>query len=103
MSGLPSGSVDAEPSSVTVVPATIPVWAGPASAVGAPFAFTATSTVAGVLTAPNWSVTTSLKCRVDGPVPGATKVGIGAVALESVTASGPVVSGSPTPSTWVHA
>ena len=31
------------------------------------------------------------------------KVGFCAVALESVTLSGPVVTGSPGPSTWVHA
>ena len=34
---------------------------------------------------------------------GAANVGFCAVALESVTWSGPVVSGSPTPSTCVHA
>ena len=45
-----SGSDEPEPSSVTVWPALIPLWSGPAFAVGTPFASTEMSTMSGVLT-----------------------------------------------------
>ena len=83
----PSGSVEPEPSSVTVAPAAMPLWSGPAFAVGAPFVLTAMSTVSAGLAAPNGSVTTSWKCSVPDRS-GRVNVGFCAVALESVTCSG---------------
>src|SRR5262249_38675157 len=49
---LPSGSVVAEPSSVTSDAGETPVWFGPALAIGAALAFTAMSTVSAGLAAP---------------------------------------------------
>ena len=81
----PSGSDEPEPSSVTVAFGATPVWFGPALAIGAPFASTAMSTMSAAPAKPNWSVTTSLKCNVTGPVAGAANVGFCAEPLDSVT------------------
>src|SRR5262245_24002522 len=98
---VPSGSDDAEPSSVTTLPRP-GVWSGPAFATGRWLKPTLIATKAGALTAPYWSVTTSLK-RSATPVGvvGVVNVGFCAVELESVTVGGE--TGLPAPSTCVHA
>ena len=100
VSAVPSGSDDADPSSVTTLPRP-GVWSGPAFAIGRWLNPTLIETKAGVLTAPNASVTTSRNRNVvPVGVPGAVKVGFCAVALESVTVG---LIGLPAPSTCVHA
>ena len=77
------------------------VWSGPALAIGRWLMPTLMSTNDGVLTAPNWSVTTSRnRSVVPVGVFGAVNVGFWAVALESVTVG---VIGVAGPSTWVQA
>ena len=73
----------------------MPVWFGPAFAIGVPFALTAMSTVSAVLATAELVGDDELEVQRDRPVAGAANVGFCAVALDSVTWFGPVSSGSP--------
>ena len=82
----------------------MPVWFGPALAIGAPFAFTAMSTVSAGLAAAELVGDDELEVqRRPDRWPAPRTSASAPVALDSVTWSGPAVTGSPAPSTWVHA